>query len=72
MIARRHAPLVRRKLRAFPAVALLGSRQCGKTTLARGLGGRYFDLESDGRAARLDAEWDRLVGGTSLLRELSR
>jgi len=30
----------------FPAVLILGSRQCGKTTLAKQvIGGRYFDLE---------------------------
>lgn len=31
----------------FPATAILGPRQCGKTTLARELGGdHYFDLEN--------------------------
>ena len=55
MIPRLHGPLVRQRLRLFPAVALLGTRQCGKTTLARGLRGRYFDLEQQGDAARLDA-----------------
>jgi len=29
----------------FPAVALVGPRQSGKTTLAKSLGGQYFDLE---------------------------
>ncbi|MBK7114753.1 MAG: ATP-binding protein [Proteobacteria bacterium] len=42
---------VRRGLRHAPAVALLGPRQCGKSTLARWLsaqhgGGTYFDLEN--------------------------
>ncbi len=67
MIARRYAGLTRERLAAFPAVALLGPRQCGKTTLARQLGGSYFDLENDGHAARLDAEWDALVAGERLL-----
>lgn len=49
-----HLAEVRRLLRAFPAVALLGARQVGKTTLARRLAAelgpkaRLFDLESDG------------------------
>lgn len=48
-------------LRRFPAVALLGPRQTGKTTLARALaGGRgsvYLDLEAPSDLARLaDAE----------------
>ncbi len=37
--------LLRARLRQFPAVALLGPRQCGKTTLARALGARYYDAE---------------------------
>ncbi|HRP07439.1 MAG TPA: hypothetical protein PLL69_03035 [Gemmatimonadales bacterium] len=41
MIARRVAAELRRRLQAYPAVALLGPRQAGKTTLARALGGVY-------------------------------
>ena len=41
---------VERRLRTNPVVALIGPRQCGKTTLARGLAsgrkGGYFDLEN--------------------------
>ncbi len=41
--------LLERRLRDSPVVALIGPRQCGKTTLARALAagrkGRYFDLE---------------------------
>jgi len=48
-------------------VAILGPRQCGKTTLARHLGGLYFDLEEEGDAVRLDAEWDALTRGKKLL-----
>ena len=50
-----------------PAVALLGPRQCGKTTLAKELGGVYFDMESEGGALRLDAEWPGLVEGERLV-----
>jgi predicted AAA+ superfamily ATPase len=48
---------VRAGLRTSPAVALLGPRQCGKTTLARQLAGtstgNYFDLENPVDLARL-------------------
>lgn len=67
MITRLQGRLIRRRLRVFPAVALLGTRQCGKTTLAQRLRGRYFDLEDEGDAARLDAEWDELTTGSQLL-----
>src|SRR5260370_12438352 len=44
-------------LKANPVVALLGPRQCGKTTLARGLAESvttsYFDLENPADLARL-------------------
>ena len=40
---------IERGLEYLPGVALLGPRQCGKTTLARqiaqDLGGKIFDLE---------------------------
>ncbi len=48
---------LREGLKRSPAVALLGPRQCGKTTLARQLAGEskstYFDLESPIDLARL-------------------
>jgi uncharacterized protein len=50
--------LVRHALRRSPVVALLGPRQCGKTTLARQLAApdslNYFDLEDPASLARLD------------------
>lgn len=67
MIPRLYARLLRDKLRKFPAVALLGARQCGKTTLARQVGGVYFDMESEGSRTRLDAEWDALAAGERLV-----
>lgn len=46
MIRRRAIGLVRELARQFPAVLILGARQCGKTTLAKAfLKGEYFDLE---------------------------
>jgi hypothetical protein len=41
----------------------VGPRQAGKTTLARNLGGSYFDLEQEGARTRLDVQWDALVTG---------
>ena len=43
------------RMEAFPITAILGARQCGKTTLARGLDyDHYFDLENPRDLARLD------------------
>jgi predicted AAA+ superfamily ATPase len=48
---------VQRRLKTSPAVALLGPRQCGKTTLAKAIAAQtrstYFDLESPTDLARL-------------------
>jgi len=54
-----HLAEIRRKLRRNPAVALLGARQVGKTTLARHLAANrddvtFFDLEDPRDVARLD------------------
>ena len=67
MISRIYARQVRDKLGKFPAVAILGPRQCGKTTLARQFAGAYFDMETRGSEARLDAEWDDLALGRKLI-----
>ena len=56
-----------KRLGKSPAVSLIGPRQCGKTTLAQSLGGRYFDLEQETERLRLNLEWDRLVSGNELL-----
>jgi len=59
--------LLRARLRQFPAVALLGPRQCGKTTLARALGGRYYDAEQPAERLRLDLDWQALAAGGELV-----
>ena len=50
MIPRRIQPVVRDRLEHLPAVALLGPRQVGKTTLAQAIAADrksvYLDLES--------------------------
>jgi predicted AAA+ superfamily ATPase len=53
--------LLRQDLQRYPAVAMVGPRQCGKTTLARSFGGNYFDLEDDADVLKLDLSWDRLI-----------
>ncbi len=58
MISRDLAPLLIKRLEQFPAVALLGPRQSGKTTLAKMLGDEvesiYLDLENPQDLAKLD------------------
>ena len=67
MIKRVHAALVTSRLRESPAVALVGPRQSGKTTLARVIGGRTYDLEQPGDRTRLDVQWDEIVSGRELV-----
>lgn len=62
-----YAATTRALLRQFPAVALVGPRQSGKTTLAKSLRGIYFDLEQDEDRVRLDAMWPELVAQKQLV-----
>ncbi|MBW1810410.1 MAG: AAA family ATPase, partial [Deltaproteobacteria bacterium] len=55
------------RLTNYPAVALIGPRQCGKTTLAQYIDGVYFDLEQQSERLRLDLEWDVLMAGKDLV-----
>lgn len=44
---------IRELLEVFPVTAVLGARQCGKTTISRELNGtHYFDLENPRDDAR--------------------
>ena len=63
VLPRKITPVLHRRLAGYPAVALIGPRQCGKTTLARSLGGRYYDLEQEADRLRLDLEWDSVIRG---------
>jgi hypothetical protein len=67
MKARLAARLLRRRLAQTPAAALLGPRQCGKTTLARSIAGRYYDAEQPQDRLRLDLDWDTLLAGRGLV-----
>ena len=67
---------VTRALRRAPVVALVGPRQCGKTTLARQLvptgSANYFDLEDPVSLARLDQALTALrnLSGTVVIDEV--
>jgi len=67
MIERQIKRELMERLAAYPAVTLIGPRQCGKTTLAQSLGGAYFDLEQESERLRLDLEWDDIVAGKELV-----
>jgi predicted AAA+ superfamily ATPase len=67
MVRRRAQKQILERLKIYPAVALVGARQCGKTTLAQSIGGSYFDLEQPPERLRLDLEWDRLEAGKNLV-----
>ena len=44
MIKRQMHRIITARLKTFPAVAILGPRQVGKTTLAKTFSKTYFDL----------------------------
>ena len=67
LIERHARQLVSDQLADFPAVALIGPRQCGKTTLAQSIGGEYFDLEQTEEQTRLNANWNDFMSGSKLL-----
>ena len=67
MIERYLENYLQSQLAHYPAVALLGARQVGKTTLAQKLGGHYYDLENSQDRLRLDIEWEDHVGAASLV-----
>src|SRR5512138_2516200 len=69
---------LRRALRRSRVTALLGPRQCGKSTLARGLvdpdSPNYFDLEDPASLARLSEPRTALAAlrGTVVIDEVQR
>lgn len=67
MKKRRYAKLIRRELKEYPGVVLLGPRQCGKTTLAKNIGDLYFDLELLSDQTRLEAQWGDIINLDKLI-----
>jgi len=67
MIPRKISRLLQERLNRYPAVAVVGPRQSGKTTLAQSMGGAYFDLEQEPDRLRLDLQWSALVEGQELV-----
>ena len=61
MIKREMASIVKERLRAFPAVAILGPRQAGKTTLARTFSKIYYDLEIEEDRLKADLQWNDII-----------
>ena len=59
--------VLRGRLARFPAAALLGPRQSGKTTLARGLSRRCYDAEQPAERVRLDLDWGAITSGRELV-----
>jgi len=67
MIKRKITSLVKNRLKMFPAVALLGPRQSGKTTLAKSFDGHYFDLENESQQLKLDLQWPKITEEKKLI-----
>ena len=61
MLKRLVRDTLRKKLAFNPAVALLGPRQAGKTTLAKTFSRIYFDLEQPEDRLKLDLVWNDLL-----------
>jgi len=58
---------IQRALSLFPAVSIVGPRQCGKTTLAKTFSQTYYDLESIEDQNRLMFQFDDLVEKDNLI-----
>ena len=67
MIKRKLENTIISRLRQFPAIALLGPRQSGKTTLAKTFSKRYYDLEVEQEKLRLDLQWDEITQADQLV-----
>lgn len=67
MLSRKIQSVLCDRLDTYPAAALVGPRQCGKTTLAKSLCGRYYDLEQESDRLRLDLEWNQAVESRQMI-----
>ena len=61
MVPRELRKYIARCLSGYPAVAILGARQTGKTTLAKTFSEVYFDLEMEPEKLRLDFQWEKVI-----------
>ncbi len=59
--------LISSRMKQYPAIGLLGPRQCGKTTLAKALGGVYFDMETDADQIKLDSRWPEIINSQEVI-----
>ena len=67
MIARHLKSVIVSRLKDFPAVALFGARQTGKTTLAKTFSSVYYDLEVESEKLRLDLQWNEVIASEKLI-----
>ena len=67
MIQRKIQNVILSRLKQFPAVAILGPRQAGKTTLAKTFSDIYYDLEVEQEKLRLDLQWDDIIQSESII-----
>jgi len=67
MIDRKLRKIIVSRLKSFPAVALLGPRQSGKTTLAKTFSTAYYDLEIESEKLRLDLQWENSIRSDQLI-----
>jgi predicted AAA+ superfamily ATPase len=67
MIKRKLHNVIVSRLKQFPAIALLGPRQAGKTTLAKTYSKIYYDLEIEQEKLRLDLQWDDIVRSDNII-----
>lgn len=67
MLGRGILRVLQRRLDTYPAVALVGPRQSGKTTLGRSLSSVYFDLEHEPDRLAFDLEWPERQRGKPLV-----
>ncbi len=67
MIKRLLSNLLKQRLKRFPAVALLGPRQAGKTTLSKTFSTLYYDLEQQEEQLRLDLNWNSITQSKQLI-----
>lgn len=67
MVKRHIKNIIVSRLKSFPAVALLGPRQSGKTTLAKTFSTTYYDLEVEQEKLRLDLQWEDITRTDNLI-----